>query len=130
MKKLPAIMVLLLTVALMAGCRTSPVYEVYDSQIPNGPASAKAFERAAIVAGANMGWSVQRQSPGLMTGTLHLRDHMAQVDIRYNARSYSIRYRNSSNLKYDATKKTIHSNYNSWIQNLDNAIRAQLSVRD
>ena len=32
----------------------------------------------------------------------------------------------SSNLQYDG--KTIHSNYNGWIQNLDKAIRTQLTL--
>ncbi|EGV33478.1 putative lipoprotein [Thiorhodococcus drewsii AZ1] len=64
-----------------------------------------------------------------MIGTLYLRDHMAKVRILYDARRYSIRYQDSSNLKYNPDTKTIHSNYNSWVQNLDNAIRSQLSIR-
>lgn len=129
-KKFLTILALLVAVAVLSACRSSQVYEVYDSPIPNGRISDRGFEKAAIRAGANLGWSVQRKAPGLMVATVHIRDHMAQVDIRYNSRSYSIRYRTSSNLKYDAEKQTIHSNYNSWVQNLDNAIRAQLSVRD
>jgi len=51
---------------------------------------------------------------------------MAQVDIKYSTIAYSITYKDSSNLKYDGTK--IHSNYNGWIQNLDKAIKIQLST--
>jgi hypothetical protein len=37
-------------------------------------------------------------------------------------------YRTSTNLDFDASKRTIHSNYNGWIGNLDKAIRAQVTV--
>lgn len=49
---------------------------------------------------------------------------MAQVDIPYNAKAYSIQYKNSANLKYDGV--SIHSNYNGWVQNLDRAIQSRL----
>ena len=51
---------------------------------------------------------------------------MAKVDINYNTKTYSITYKDSSDLDYDGTK--IHKNYNGWIQNLDNAIKVQLSA--
>ena len=53
------------------------------------------------------------------------RDHRAVVDVRYDTKTYSIKYKDSSNLQYDGT--SIHKNYNGWIQNLDNAIRARLT---
>jgi len=87
------------------------------------------MERAIVTAGSGLGWRIERRAPGLMIGTLYLRDHMAKVRILYDARRYSIRYQDSSNLKYNPDTKTIHSNYNSWVQNLDNAIRSQLSIR-
>jgi hypothetical protein len=46
------------------------------------------------------------------------------VDIRYDTSSYDITYRDSHNLDYDGEK--IHSNYNGWIQNLDDAIQNEL----
>lgn len=49
---------------------------------------------------------------------------MAEVDITYSKDKYNIRYKNSNNLNYDGTK--IHSNYNGWIQNFDNAIKREL----
>jgi hypothetical protein len=50
---------------------------------------------------------------------------MAKVDVKYDTKTYNITYKDSSNLEYDG--KNIHKNYNGWIQNLDNGIRAQLS---
>ncbi len=82
----------------------------------------KAIQRA----GSELGWQMKEQTPGHILGTLYLRSHMAQVDITYTLDDYSITYKDSNNLKYDATNKTIHRNYNGWIQNLSNAINSQL----
>lgn len=74
-------------------------------------------------AGASLGWRTESQSPGLMRGTLDLRSHQAVVDISYDVQRFMIRYVSSTNLNYDGT--TIHQNYNSWINNLQNAIVRQ-----
>lgn len=65
------------------------------------------------------------KAPGHIVGTLRLRSHQAVVDILYYTEIYSITYLDSLNLKYDG--KSIHKNYNSWIQNLSNGIHAQIS---
>jgi len=64
--------------------------------------------------------------PGLIVGTLYVREHMAKVEIPYDRNTYSILYRDSNNLDYDGAN--IHGNYNGWVQNLSNAINARLSV--
>jgi hypothetical protein len=51
---------------------------------------------------------------------------LAVVDVNYSTRSYSITYKDSTELQYDG--KSIHQNYNGWVQNLDKGIRAQLSA--
>ena len=71
---------------------------------------------------------MKEQSPGLIVATLTLRDHLAVVEIPYSATSFSIRYKDSQNLRYNADDRSIHSNYNGWVQNLNNAILAGLSV--
>jgi hypothetical protein len=112
---------------LLAGCRTSPVYNVYDAPVMvtgNKPYTAEDVEKAIIRAGAGLGWQVRKVKPGQLIGTLFIRSHMAEVDIAYSKDKYNIRYKNSNNLNYDGTK--IHSNYNGWIQNFDNAIKREL----
>ena len=127
-RRLVLILMLALATSFMAGCRTNPIREVQSAPVPNAPLSTRKVQDAIKAAGAGQGWVMQREAPGLITGTLNVRDHMAQVRIAYDSRTYSIRYKNSSNLKYDAANRTIHSNYNGWIQNLDNAIRVQLAL--
>ena len=111
---------------LIVGCRgATPVYNVESAPVAaNKPATTKDVENAIIRAGGTMGWKMVPRGPGKMEGTLELRTHRAVVDIDYDTKKYSIKYKDSANLQYDGTN--IHQNYNGWVQNLDKAIRAQL----
>ena len=89
--------------------------------------------KAIVLAGMGLKWEMNDASPGHIVATLNLRDHQAVVDILYNTSLYSIRYKSSVNLTVTpgdekvpgAPPYLIHSNYNGWIENLDNAIRTQ-----
>lgn len=120
--------VLLGAALLLAGCTSKPIYNVVEAPIgaakPNP--SMEEIGRAIVRAGAGLGWQMTPNQPGHVTGRLALRTHVAVVDINYTPKTYSIRYRDSTNLDHAGT--TIHRNYNGWIQNLDKAIRAQLSA--
>ena len=86
------------------------------------------IEKAVIRAGLQLGWQIVSKGPGKAEGVLVLRTHRAVVDITYDTRSFNITYKDSVNLDYSETDKTIHSNYNGWIKNLEKAIRAQVTV--
>ena len=120
--------VLVATAALMAACATTgqPVYNVTQSPIVAKVRTSDDVSKAIVRAGTGLGWQMVPDRPGHITGTLRVRTHLAVVDIDYNPKSYSIKYRESSNLDYDGTN--IHRNYNSWIQNLDRQIQVQLSA--
>lgn len=109
----------------LAGCRSAPVMNVADAAV-GVSLSAQQLEQAIVAAGDALGWQMRPTGPGRIEGTLLLRDHRAVVDINYSPRSYSIRYKDSSNLHYD-DGGTIHRNYNRWIENLDRAIRVRVS---
>ena len=116
-------------VLLAAGCRGNlPVYNVSDAPIVASRANpslddvGKAIQRA----GANLGWQMRQTKPGHILGTLIVRTHTAVVDVNYSGKSYSIQYKDSTDLKYDG--QNIHPQYNTWIQNLDRGIRPQLST--
>ena len=115
--------------ALLAmGCRIAPIYNVAgDAVQSNKPnLTMRDVSKAIMRAGVSLGWQMQETSPGHITGTLQLRDHVAVVDVAYDTQSYSIQYKDSTNLQYNADKGEIHKNYNGWIQNLENGIRTQL----
>jgi hypothetical protein len=125
----PRLIMLLVTALVLvslSGCRTAPIHDLNNQRVPPG-VSAERVSKAIQSAGNSLGWSMTQIRPGMIKGTLYIRDHVAKVDIPYSSRSYSIRYAGSTNLKYDAAKHTIHSNYNGWVQNLDNQIRARLA---
>jgi|SRR5689334_21359269 uncharacterized lipoprotein YmbA len=107
------------------------IYQVKDASVHTATGkevSAEQVQRAIIESGAKLGWIMTVKKPGELEGTLNLRSHTAVVTIPFSATSYSILYKESTNLKYDAEKQTIHGNYNGWVQRLDNEIRARIST--
>lgn len=112
---------------LMAGCRTAPIYNVKDAPITvtSGQPTLRSVEQAIVKAGTGLGWAMKVDQPGHITGTLNLRTHTAVVSIPYTASSFSILYKDSTNL--EQKDDTIHRNYNGWVQNLEQAIRRHLA---
>ena len=111
----------------LSGCRGAAVYNVENSPIEAKVPSSKVYD-AIKMAGASKGWIITNVKPGLAMGKLNARSHSAVVEIPYTENSFSIRYKDSTDLNYDASNNQIHKNYNGWIKNLENAINVQLSV--
>lgn len=110
----------------LAACtRTQPIENVEGREFI-GPGTLAQRANQIRRAGAGRGWQMQEVRPGLIRGTLMLRDHVAVVDIPYDTQRFSIRYADSRNLLYDGFN--IHRNYNSWVQYLANDIVAQPPV--
>lgn len=92
------------------------------------PASPEQIHRALAAAGARRGWQFKPAGPGHAVGLLDVRGkHSASVDVAYKTGEYSIKYRDSSNLKYDAAAHTIHPKYNEWVSLLMDDTRAELA---
>ena len=85
-------------------------------------------KQAIFQAGAKKGWVMNEVKPGEVEGLLAVRSHEVRVRIPYTANSYAIYYEGSSNMNYNAKKKTIHRKYNQWVLNLDLAIRRAMNV--
>lgn len=125
------ILVACVVLAAVVGCRGGgALYQVKDAPIQTASGKEPTMEevqKAIIGAGVALTWQMSLVKPGEIVGTLNVRSHQAVVSIPYTTKNYSILYKDSSNLKYDSAKQTIHENYLSWIQRLDNAIRARLT---
>lgn len=125
------VLVACVVLAAVVGCRGGgPLYQVKDAPIQTASGKALTMEevqKAIIGAGAALTWQMVLVKPGEIAGTLNIRNHQAVVSIPYTTKNYSILYKDSLNLKYNAQKQTIHENYSSWIQRLDNAIRSRLT---
>jgi len=112
------------------GCRGSvPVYNVTNTPVaaskpnPSLDEVGKAIQRA----GVQLGWQMKEMKPGYIVGTLNIRKHLAVVDVNYSTKSYSITYKDSTELQYDG--KNIHQNYNGWVQNLPNKWKKLLTAK-
>jgi hypothetical protein len=127
--RLAAALAAIATAAALTGCQTlAPIQNM--TNVPVAPASGKGLQasqvRAAIItAGTSLGWRVADAGPGRLEGTLNLRTHTAVVDLPYTASTYGITYKRSDGL--NAADGNIHRNYNGWVQNLDRAIRTEIS---
>jgi hypothetical protein len=118
--------------AALLGCRGgAELYQVKDAPVQTATgrqATHDQVQKAIIESGASLGWIMFVAKPGEIVGTLNLRSHTAVVTIPFTSKNYSILYKDSTNLKYNAEKQTIHENYNGWVQRLDNAIRSRITT--
>jgi len=121
-----------LMLVLLSGCRAGgQVYEVKDAPIQTATGkelSLEQVQKAIIDAGIKQTWIMTPVKPGEMLGEYNVQSHQIHVTIPYTTKNYSILYKDSSNLRYDPVKRTIHVNYQKWIERLDNEIKARLSA--
>ena len=121
-----AILVVLCVVFALAGCRKGAPVQNLSSPVPlMDTVPEKQIAEAIIRAGTVTGWEILPTGKGQMIGTLHVRSHMAEVDIAYDQKTYKITYRNSVNLEYKDGK--IHPSYNKWVATLDQNIRREIA---
>ena len=117
-------------VVLLAGFGAgAPIYNVVSSTMyPNPTMTMENVEKAIVRAGFRLGWQINPKGPGKIEGILNIRRHQAIIDITYDTKAFNITYKDSVNLDYSEKNRTIHSNYNGWIQNLEKEIRVQSAM--
>jgi hypothetical protein len=125
-------MTVCLALLAMIGCRAGgQVYEVKDAPVQTASGKSLTLEqvqKAIIDAGIKQTWIMTPIKPGQMLGEYNVQSHQIHVLIPYTTKNYSILYKDSSNLRYDPEKRTIHVNYAKWIERLDNEIKMRLSA--
>lgn len=123
MKKILSLLVLGLVIV---SCSNVKVIRNYDANpIPEG-LKLSDIEKGIKRAGIHRGWIFREAGKNKLEGTVMVRSHKATVDIPYTKENYQINYVSSENLKYNATKNTIHRNYYRWIENLKRDIDREL----
>jgi len=126
------IFILIILSVFLAACKSAPVLNVSDEQFGAQNKTMDEVTQGIKLAGSGLGWQMKTVKQGQIIGTLYLRTHMAKVNITYDTKSYNINYKDSTNLDYKTNSSShdgqdvIHSNYNGWIQNLNNAIHQQV----
>lgn len=114
-------------VTLLMGCKTTVPVRNFDNQViaqyGNTPSSAKSVEKAIVRAAVSLGWKTSITSDEEIVATLDIRKHQLVVLITHDDKNFSIRYKDSVNLKYNGQK--IHRQYINWVTNLIRSINAQ-----
>lgn len=124
-KKVSALILAVLLVTVI-GCRSNPIRSVHEAPVTaTGKYTTKDVKKVIERAGQSLGWGMKSVKPGLIIGTIFVRNHMAKVQIKYNKKNYSITYKDSAGLKYDGVN--IHRSYNNWVLNLERRINSQLA---
>ncbi|MCW5255994.1 hypothetical protein D8B23_10935 [Verminephrobacter aporrectodeae subsp. tuberculatae] len=94
----------------------------------SGKAPGKEQVKQIIMTGAAArGWTVAEQADGKLLATVMVRGkHSISVLMDYAPGKYSLAYHNSMGMNYDQQggQPVIHPKYNTWVQNLQEAIRA------
>lgn len=129
---LSGILVACLAVVIVTGCRgAGQIYNVKEAPIATSTGKELTLDqvgKAIVDAGIGLRWIMVVTKPGQIVATQNARSHTAIVDIAYDTKTYSLTYKDSINLNYNAEKQTIHQAYSGWIQNLDNAIKGRLAA--
>ena len=127
-RQLIATSAIALTLIVLTGCRSAHIQNIQNAPVTPTVAEVtmEQVKDVMIRAGSELGWRMRPIEPGHMEATLRIRAHMAKVDINYDTDSYDITYKDSNNLNQKGNE--IHSNYNGWIRNLDNAIQKQIAM--
>ncbi|NOT95175.1 MAG: hypothetical protein HOP00_02535 [Nitrospira sp.] len=129
---LSGILVACLAVVIVTGCRgAGQIYNVKEAPIATSAGKELTLDqvgKAIMDAGIGLKWIMVITKPGQIVATQNARSHTAIVDIAYDTKTYSMTYKDSVNLNYNAEKQTIHEAYSGWIRNLDNAIKGRLAA--
>jgi len=121
-----------LAVVAVMGCKGgAQIYQVKEAPVQTASGAVPSLEQVQkiiIESGVKLGWVMAVVKPGEIQGTRNVRTHSAVVTIPFTTKNYSVLYKDSTNLKYNAAAQTIHQEYTYWIQELDNEIRARLTA--
>ena len=119
--------ILAVLIALSA-CNTVPVEDMKQDfvTVPDGVTIEK-MEEAILTAGRFSDWHVTVVEPGQALARTTVRGkHSVSVDILFNTEGFTVKYRDSQNLKYDG--ETIHEMYNIWVRELTLVIERELRL--
>lgn len=133
--------ILMVCAALLAApaaqaARSAPLVNLVDvpvESIDGKPLTLAQVRKAIISAAATRKWTPSEKGPNKLYLTVSglQQKHNATVEVTYTAKTYSIKYVDSTELNYGTDKDgkpTIHPNYNNWVNSLKQAINLALKT--
>lgn len=115
----------------LSGCSllNEKVNDVSVQDVPANITTAKQVEKAILIAGQTLNWTMEKTKDNQLIGTQALSNYRALIQIDFTARGYSIQLKESTNLGYNPELHTIRPSYNKAIKDLTNAIDVNLYGR-
>ena len=119
---------LVLLFLAIAGCKYVPVENVEEAPLlAPEEVTLDRVKKGIVRAGEFQDWEMTEVEPGHIVGRLIVRGkHTAAVDILFDTKVFSIRYKDSGGLDYDG--ETIHQAYNTWVFNLKRDIQKEMKL--
>src|SRR4029079_18129063 len=112
------------------GCdhRAAPMVRTVPVALASPP-EQKTLEASIEASLAHRKWQIKEHQPGKYVAEYAEREHSATIAILYDGQSARIDYVDSKGLLYaqDSSGEVIHRNYNTWVKNLANDIKVNLS---
>ena len=107
---------------VLAGCKMQLVEDVESAPLSTPENATLDQVTKAIVKGVHWAdWETTEVAPGhIVAGTTVRNKHRAVVDIFFDTKVVSIRYKDSENLNYNG--RSIHKAYQDWVNDLKAAI--------
>lgn len=125
MRKQIVLLFVMLALFVSTGCsRNVAVNDITEQKYPIGVSKYDAMNIITEV-GLKRRWQINPVGSNLLEGTLYSRSHEVVVSIPLTDTSYSILYKDSMNMKYE--DRTIHRNYNKWVETLRRDINIAMS---
>ncbi len=122
---LKTLVIISLLVTLTACKSLVPTMDLNNN--PVNAVSLDKVEKAIMAGSAARGWTPMKEKDGHIIASINVRGkHQAAVDIFYNDKEYSIKYKDSLGLKYEPSTGKIHPKYNQWVNNLKTSINTEL----
>lgn len=120
------ILILVLILVSLTGCKKTVTLRDYNSiSLPSIKQSltTKDVEVAVLRGAVAKGWNTEKLKEGEILATLNVRAHQLVVLIEYDDKTFSVKYKDSTNLHYNRATNTIHRQYVNWTDNLISAIK-------
>lgn len=125
MNKFKSAVVVVSLALILAGCAKTAAINTPTTTITTNTSADKVKE-AILLAGKERNWIMTQVKSGVIEASYVPRGHSVRIRINYTAKSYTINYVSSDNMKAGDGK--IHKNYNRWVNNLDVDIQSNILV--
>ncbi len=114
-------------IVFLMGCNSTVPIKNFENQsiaqYGEATSTKSSVEKSIVRAAISLGWKTEVKSEKEIIATLDIRKHQLVVVITHDDQNFSVKYKDSTNLKYNGRK--IHRQYINWVTNLIRSIHAQ-----